>query len=389
MNLCLSNAIFVIENYYIEILKNKVETTYGKKVCIANSKSVSNDIFERTSERVSATTIQRFFELISNKSKTSIKILDIFSSYANYKSWDDFKLKHKEENPISKQNKIYPDEYGKILFDICLKNHEFKSVIDYIERLPVDFSNFTLLCDIGQSLGKVIRIDNKARVKLLPELAKTTAGRFYFYENFVDIDYINNYYRESISKYYLKHLTPNNGLKYNADIVFAKSIEFLGFVKSGKFKEAIKCSYILFKEVNIQSEPELFLHPYPYSRLISIYLITEKLKKSLTSKKVEKSIYRVEELISRETNYNGTFVLAQLIMALNFCSAYQEVIDLYKKYEVLINNSEKSTDNYIPIINCVKNSYLNLGISIGLDIKPLDFTSLENIKSSKGYNILL
>lgn len=356
---------------------------------ISNAKNVSKAILEQTLERVSATTIQRFFELISNSSKTSIKILDIFSVYVGFLSWEDFKLKNKEENPISSISNLIPDQYGKILFDICLKNHEFKSVIHYLDHLPPFFTDHHLLTDIGQSLGKVIRTDFKARTILLPELAKSKVGRFYFYENFVDIDYINEYYRQSISKYYLKHLKPNNVSQFNTDFVFAKSIEFIGLLKLNKHKEALLCSYILFKKINIEATPSHFLHPYPFSRLIAIDLISEWLKKRLTVSKIEHSIFRIESLISKENNFNATFILAQLMMALNFCSAYQEVIDLYKKYDVLIHNSIKTTDNYLPIMNCVKNSFLKLGIIEGLNIRSLDFMGLENTDSANQLNLLL
>ncbi len=375
--------------YYIELLKQELESLFEQEVSIANSQLFSDLIFEKTNNYVSSSTIQRFFELVSNTSKTSKNTLNFLANYVGYSSWLDFQQKHKEERPISKSSLILPDRYGKILFDICLKNHDFKSVINYLEYLPAYFTDYDLLKNVGQSLGKVIRKDLKARSILLPELAKSKVGRFYFYENFVDIDYLNHYYKDAITKHYLKYLTPNSPKIYNADFIFATSIEFLALIKIAKYKEAIRCSYILFKEVDINTPSELFKHPYPYSRFIAIYLISEWLKKSLTINKIETSIFRIEKLMLSQESFSGTFVLAQLIMALNFCCAHKEVINLYDKYESLINTAEKSSDNYLPIINCVKNSYLNLGIKKGLELKALDFYSLENINTAQGSNILL
>lgn len=281
------------------------------------------------------------------------------SEYAGYTSWDD--LQKKEDNPISRNEKLVPDELGITLFTLCLKNHHFDTVLQYIDLLPSDTYVAKTHRQISRTFGQVFRKDIKARNVLLPELAKTKNGRDYFFETFVDIDYINQYYNKAIVNNYIPAIGSLNEIKNRTDFVFAKSIEFIAYVTSNNHKRAISSSYELFQKINVQSHWQEFSHPYPYARLISVFLISEYLKDKLTSSKVMFSINKIENVLNH--NDNPLFVLAQLIMALNYCECYQEAIGVYEKYKGSIDSSNSTFDyNYASIINCIKNCKENLNI---------------------------
>ena len=73
------------------------------------------------------------------------------------------------------------------------------------------------------------------------------------------------------------------------------------------------------------------------------------------------AIEKIENVLI--ANGNPLFVLAQLIMALNYCEYSQEVINVYEKYKNSIDISKFNFDyNYNSIINCVNESKKSLNI---------------------------
>ena len=270
---------------------------------------------------------------------------------------------------------------------MCLKNHHFDTVLEYLELLPSENLDWNTQLNIANSLGTVLRKDKKAQAVLLPQLAKTEVGRMYFYESFVDIDFINSYYNDAVSKHYLPRIEAYNQKKYITDLTFAKAIEFIAHLKARRKKEAIKTAYALFQKADINTHWKEFIHPFPYARLISVYLISEHLKKKLTQQKIDFTIEKIEEVI---TNTNQpTFLLAQLIMALNYCKYYQEIIDLFEKYESLIEQKVKTSSDYLPIIICVKNAYAKLGGSKNVSTIKLDYSLLDIKQSSQNKNPII
>ena len=233
--------------------------------------------------------------------------------------------------------------------------------MEYIDLLPTETHIEETQLQISRSLGLTFRKDKKARKLLLPELAKTKNGRTYFFENFVDIDFVNHYYKDAIVSNYIPHIGNLIKEKNKTDFLFAKAIEFIANVKANKKKQAIWTSYNLFQKISIQIHWQELSHPYPYARLISTYLISEYLKGKLTIEKITFSIEKIEIVLFNTEN--TMFVLAQLIMALNYCECYQEVINLYEKYKNSIDLSKFNFDyNYTSIINCVNESKKNLNI---------------------------
>jgi len=368
-------------NYYIELLREEIEKKFSKRISVSTTIELSDEIEKTTCKKISPTTLQRFFEIIANKSQPSKWTLNILSEYVGYNSWNDLQTKNKEELPISNHEKLITDEFGITLFKLCLKNHHFETVLEYLDLLPNENLNWNTQLNIANSLGSVLRKDKKARAVLLPQLAKTKVGRTYFYESFVDIDYVNQYYQDAISSYYLPRIEVYDQRKYVTDYTFAKAIEFIAHLKVRKRRDAILTASELFQKVDINTPREVFIHPFPYARLIAIYIISEYLKKKLNQQKIDFAIEKIEEVI---TNTNQpTFLLSQLIMALNYCNYYQEIIDLFKKHESIIEQKVKTSSDYLPIIVCVKNAFAKLGITTTISTNKLDYSFLDIKQSSQ------
>lgn len=343
-------------------MRSQVENKFEERITCASSVTLSEDIFNITGQQLSPTTVQRFFELIANKSFPSAFTLNVFSEYAGYSTWDDFQKKNRDSLKIAQNEKLIPDEYGLALFNICLKNHHFESALEYLKVIPGEGLNHSTVVNIAESLGRVIRNDKKARTILVPELAKLTNGRKYFYESFIDIDYITTYYQKALSDDYLRYSSPVNKQKYITDFAFAKAIEFTGYIKSEDPKKALRVAYELLHKAPIDISWQELAHRFPYARLISVYLISEFLKGKLTDSKIIAAIEKIEIVIENQSPSCAALMLAQLIMALNYCRKYDFVIDVYTKYLPIIRQSVKSNENYLTILNCVKGSFHQKGL---------------------------
>lgn len=332
---------------------------------------MSKEIETKIDKKISATTLQRFFELIANNSQPSKYTLNILSEFVNYTSFDDLKNKNKEDSPISSNEKLMMDEFGITLFNLCLKNHHFDTVQEYLNLLPKENIHFPTQLKIADSFGNIFRKDKKAREILLPQLAKTNTGRTYFYESFVDIDFINQYYQKAITNFYLPYSSPYNQKKYLTDFIFTKAIEFIAKIKSGDKKEAIVISFELFQKIDVNIAWQELSHPFPYARLMSVYIISEYLKNNLTVEKTSFAIDKIEDVIANISQ--PTFVIAQLIIAFNYCEKFEEVLDLYNKYESIIDSHQKTSSDYFIIVSCVNNAYDQLNINSAITSLSLDY----------------
>ena len=351
-------------SFYIEILKDLIKTEYAPRtVNLSSCNDLAFDIFHRTGDTISVSTLLRFFDIVSKKSAISVSSLNILSAYVNYLSWDDFCKK--QDNPNLKFHENYfPDEMGLRLFDIGLKNHNFSTTLQYLKGIPVDIIDEvpSTVYKMSSILGHVFRKDPVARKTLLPELAKTEQGRLFFYENFVDVEWHNGYYADAMF-YYKKHINYNNKEISNRDFVFANTIEINDYLRRNRKKQAIKGSYDLIKKINPkEANPQTIGHIIPTARYYATYMIYLFLTKSLTDKKVAQIFASIDSLINTsDLSSPNTFIISELFRSLRYCKRYHDVIGYYENY----NKSDIAfdySDKYYPtIIDAVKMSYQETG----------------------------
>lgn len=365
-----------MSSYYIELLKEKVESEFGRKIRVSNSSQLSNRLMDRTGQSVSSSTIQRFFGLVAHTSKPSLHTKDVLSEYSGYGSWDDLKKKNSEDVPVGKNGGLILDEFGVTLFKLCLTNHNFETVLTFLDMLPMERRPFRQQLEISSCLGFAIRRDPEARKKLLPELAKRQAGRIYFYENFVDFDYLDVYYNQAVQKHYLSYSDPSDEYKYRSEYVFSRSLAFIGKLRAKREKEAIRIAYDLLQKVPINLERSDFSHPFPYTRLLAVYIIYSHLTNRLSEKRLRLIHNKLHELLlwgmeEEHKNYDGSdyppppnFVLARIIVALHYCERYQEVLEFYAAFSDFLIPRNTTTDNFSLLRNCVEHAAVVIGRKI-------------------------
>lgn len=336
---------------------------FGRSVNISNSAALSQEIFDKLGVRISATTVQRLFELVSNKSFPSQHTLNVFSEYTGCASWDDFRARYKEDVPISNTKKLVPDEFGMALFQLCLKNQHYDTVLEYFSMLPDEHIPYKVVHRVSNALGLSLRRDAKARHALLEPLAKRKNGRVIFYENFVDIDYIHDYYVPAIKQHYSRYISPIDQQKYNSDWVFASALEFISYIKRGDKRRALACAYALFQKFPIETDFREFSHAFPYARLLSTFIISEHLKNQLTTAKVAFCLRKLEETVPNIASMDRLWVLQQVTMALNYCGRSEDIIALYHQHRDTIHTQQLST-NINVLLQCVERAAHKLGLNL-------------------------
>ena len=353
--------------YYIEILKDLIRKEYSpRNITMSSCGDLSLDVFHRTSENISASTLQRFFDLVPKTASISKTSLNILSEYAGFSDWDDFCRKQESSNENLLKEKYIPDEMGLKLFEIALKNHNFSTIIDYLKLLPISDDkelNYTKQ-RLGSLFEEVFRRDAVARKKLLPELAKIEQGRYYFYERIVDIDYLSVYYADALS-HYKKYIDYNDKALSIRDFVFASSLEILNFTNLNKKRQAIRKAYELFSFVELtEVNLDLLGSKFPLTRYYSTYLVYLKLSNQLNNDEITRIVTLIDSLVS-ETNEvdTNTFIIGELFRALLYCERYYDIIALYEKYKMSNIKFYRPDNYYIPLINAVEASYRHAGIS--------------------------
>ncbi len=157
--------------YYIEALKQKLEQSIApQKMTIRSTEFLSGVIFGSIQENISSTTLQRFFGIVSNKSQISERSLDTLCKFLGYENWNSF-CSDEEINSLKDNNKGVTDNMGLMLFEMALKNHNFKTVIDYVELLIKNNDKKTLL-KVEEMLKVIFERDGVAKKKLSSKLKK-------------------------------------------------------------------------------------------------------------------------------------------------------------------------------------------------------------------------
>ena len=223
-------------SYYIEVLKEKVKQEIQSEVIsVRTTNNLSEKIFERTQKKISSSTLQRLYELVAIKTFPSKNTLNVLSEFVGFNNWEHF-CKNEDEPHLSLKENIVPDAMALKLFEISLKNHNFKTVLEYLKLLPINISLGDTQKKISEIFGEVFRKDREARNILLPKLAKMPEGRLYFYETFVDIDFLSVYYADSLSEYE-EYINPKEKIKSKRDFIFVNTIKFLNYLKTNQKKE--------------------------------------------------------------------------------------------------------------------------------------------------------
>ena len=321
-------------SYFLDILKDKILLKTGfLKADFSNIPHIENQIRIAMKGGISASTLERFFGLVSNKASFYSTTLDILSEFAGYPSWQHLCKTHQIEDFKPSATQIYDDTDQKLL-NLCLKNGHYDTILEFVEGLSVPFakktvffSNYDACRDISWVVGKAVLTNKNASKALLPRLAQTQAGQYYFYEHFVCA---NDHYLDAIQAYYIPAINVKNqdyGLK---DQAFAYSLLYERYQKAGKTRLMNTIGSRLFG--NVQEEIADIHHLQdvrPYARFWAQKMVYLHHKKCLTNEKIDKIIHKLSDC--KGTNEHP-FAISQLIQSLDVVHKNELVIGIYEDF---------------------------------------------------------
>lgn len=172
------------------IIKVEIEEVFGRRVvssrdCI----ELSDEIYDKTKERLNQNTLRRFFGLVKSEYPPSQSTLSILSKYCGFQSLDDaYKVRlkdpDKEETALNIDSVLH--YLVSIFKDVPLENVENEAFLNLVKQ-TVQFINSS------EGLGE----------KFQSHILRTDSGSRIYFEKMINIDKINDYYGSAL-RYYLK-----------------------------------------------------------------------------------------------------------------------------------------------------------------------------------------
>lgn len=356
----------VIKPAEINRLKTLVEKQLGFSISHRpDCERLSLEIFQRTGQVISYNTIRRFYGLAGSKnsSKPTITTLNILANYCGFKNFYqialgeeniDLTIEDVYNNLISFQQKgcINPDDfmslfnnleqntnyylffYEIIALSFRLRDKRFiLNLFDlndiYVGKNYLHIHIYFAMISLGLQMRK--REDKKA---IWRHWAKLPNAQSFYFELFVDMDYliIDHYY--ALNEYRKHKSTPESSL-------FASSLLFLrSFMVGNKSQMA--------KEIqNLNSIPLTEeIHPIPIARYLTAKILYEKEKygevTTQTKKQVSYYIHNISiyGVVGKYTSFFHIWMMEGLVLA----KEYNLALDL-------IYNAEKHGKEVISYYN--------------------------------------
>ena len=173
----------------IDLLRLEVEKIYGKKVLSsADCQQLCIDLCQRTMLRVSFNTLRRVFKLIKDNHTASNYTCEVLAEYCGFGSYNEF---------IAFKKKSQSSEAG--LHDTSLLEFLIRVFKNVEVKNSWDITYFSL---VKQTINYLDR--HSGIVDLFQrEISRTKNGQDFYFEQFINIDQLNDYYGDGL-RYYLR-----------------------------------------------------------------------------------------------------------------------------------------------------------------------------------------
>ena len=180
------------------VLKSEIEQAFGKKInSYGDCLFLSDDIYAKISVRVSANTLRRFFGLIQSTSRPSTTTREILSRYCGFASFDEF-TKIKETPHTTKE------EYTKHYYSSSVLNY----LISLFKDAPVyNCYDKTFLAVVRHTIYFLQRHPELIE-KFQRAISKTENGQEFYYEYFINFDWLSSFYGAGLRYYLMEKNTP-------------------------------------------------------------------------------------------------------------------------------------------------------------------------------------
>jgi hypothetical protein len=172
----------------IAALKKELEKNFGRKIAsYRDCVQLVDDIYHKTESTVNVNTLRRFFGLVKTNYNPSPATLAIFSKYCGFNSIGDLENLAQESSTETTINKEEVYHYLLSLFRHMPVLEIPNSVTDALLQQTVIFLE-----------RNPFLIDRFQR-----EIALTPAGQYYYFERYVNMDRLNDYYGDGL-RYYIR-----------------------------------------------------------------------------------------------------------------------------------------------------------------------------------------
>jgi hypothetical protein len=172
----------------IAALKKELEKNFGRKITsYRDCVQLVEDIYQKTDSTVNVNTIRRFFGLVKTAYNPSPATLAIFARYCGF-------------NAIENVENIAQETSTETTIN---KEEVYHYLLSLFSNMPVvDNPNPVTDAVLQQTVGFLERnpflIDRFQR-----EIAVTPAGQYYYFERYVNMDRLNDYYGDGL-RYYVR-----------------------------------------------------------------------------------------------------------------------------------------------------------------------------------------
>jgi len=341
-----------IKEFHWLALKEQVQDAYGKNISTSSDiQKLHTDIYTNTGESLSTSTLYRLILSAANKNIPYQNTLDILADYCGHSNWNTFCKLQDHQTSLNTDKEVLLDAMGLRLLQICLQNHDFKSVIDYTKLLPEPWViDYPLQVKISETYGVAMRHDVQVRKVMLKELALIPQGRHFFYETFVDLDYLNGYYGDALDQYE-KYTTKLSKRKTLNDLLFINCLRFWRAHLSGDLRKVKQIGHQLFNTLHPSTiHPDNDVHFYPVARWHAYRLIYWHYTDQLTEHKVDNTIAHIESMMSPYQPHEVRVFMSKLFEALLITGYGSFIYPLFLKYQGKVlaehNESECYTSFY-------------------------------------------
>lgn len=356
------------------MLRQKVETTFGNPhIAVSDTPALAQDILDKTGCQISPSTLQRFLGLVRTTSSPSRHTLDVISRYAAEAPYHSFLKKMAP----AKDSSTHSESLGLDLLQLCLEDHHFDTVIKYLQRLPPEQeANQAQRMHIAAVLGTFIRRDRKAQKHLLPALAKIPQGRFYFFESFVDLDFLHVYFAHALDDY-LKEVHRVGHATKKRDILFALNLQFRRDLFHGPKRAAAKTSYRIQQVETGSFDLGNQSSWFPVARTFFTEIMTEGLLRRRGNLDPLLAKMHAHHDISPKMDVRG-YLLSESLQALFFLKEYSAIREIGLEYLPTIQQINKIESFHTPLVLILKEVDQHFGenhfSSLGTHTSPTSHT---------------
>ncbi|HZI54444.1 MAG TPA: hypothetical protein VFD56_12095, partial [Chitinophagaceae bacterium] len=196
-----------MKNDLLPALRKELETSFGRRVLSSRDcLQMVDDIYQKTGYTINTNTLRRFFGLVRTNYNASPSTLSILLKYCGFNSIDELENISSGINTDATINKEEVHHYLVALF----------------KNLSIEEENNTIIESLVQQTVVFLERNPSLIDRFQREIATSPAGQYYYFEQSVNMDRLNNYYGDGL-RFYLREKNDNEAF------VFSNSIQVLRY----------------------------------------------------------------------------------------------------------------------------------------------------------------